>query len=219
MQLYCDPISTACRPLLALIAQHDLQVEIKPISLMAGEHLTDDFARINPRKVVPVLVEGDFVLTESGAILRYLAERAGSALYPTEPQSRARVNEALDFLATAFAPTYCKAVYLRLVARHNHPEPAVQAAMIAQADEQGAVHLQHLETEVLAHRPFLTGQGATIADFVGVSNVTLAELIGYDFSPYPNVRRWVSAIKAIPAWHNANKPFEAARASMASQPA
>ena len=54
------------------------------------------FSAINPNQAVPVLQDGEFRLTESSAILKYLADRVGSPSYPRKLQMRARVNEAMD---------------------------------------------------------------------------------------------------------------------------
>ena len=102
MKLYYDPISTTSRPVAMFAAEHGLTLDLRPVSLFAGEHRTPEFLALNPNGCVPVLVDGDFVLTESSAILKYLAERAGSPAYPRDLQERARVNAAMDWFATNF---------------------------------------------------------------------------------------------------------------------
>src|SRR5687767_10783464 len=107
MQLYCDPASTTGRPLLMLIAELGLDVEIRPVSLMAGEHRTPEFLALNPNGQVPVLVDGPFRLTESGAILRYLATLTPSRLIPIDRIGAARLDEALDWFKTGFSADFC----------------------------------------------------------------------------------------------------------------
>ena len=58
--------------------------------------------RINPNGLVPVLEDGDFRLTESSAILKYIAEKKGSPAYPTELKARVRVNEMMDWFNASF---------------------------------------------------------------------------------------------------------------------
>lgn len=62
---------------------------------------TDAFRALNPNAMVPVLIDGDFVLWESNSIIRYLANRQGDeALYPSEVRARARVDQWLDWQAS-----------------------------------------------------------------------------------------------------------------------
>ena len=72
------------------------------VDLMTGEHLKPSLRRINPSGLVPVLEDGDFRLTESSAILKYLADKIGSPAYPKDLQKRARVNELMDWFNTNF---------------------------------------------------------------------------------------------------------------------
>jgi glutathione S-transferase len=78
---------------------------LKTLSFDAGDLKTPEFAALNPRRRVPVLVDEDFVLTESAAIVEYIEDRwpKGPALFAHEPRTRAAqrrmVREADDYLA------------------------------------------------------------------------------------------------------------------------
>jgi glutathione S-transferase len=102
MRLYYDPSSTTCRPIILFAAEAGIELDPIHVNLMAGEHQAPWFAALNPSRAVPVLQHGDFVLTESSAILKYLAEAHGAAAYPKDPKQRARVNERMDWFATFF---------------------------------------------------------------------------------------------------------------------
>ena len=68
----------------------------------SGFRSTDDpaFIALNPNALVPILIDGDFVLWESNSIIRYLANQYGSWLYPASPRARARVDQWMDWQAT-----------------------------------------------------------------------------------------------------------------------
>lgn len=85
-----------------LIKQLRLNVEVKLVNLSAGEQNTPEFLKLNPFHQVPVLVDDDFVLTESRAILAYLVNKfkPGDALYPADPRARAVVDQKLYYDAT-----------------------------------------------------------------------------------------------------------------------
>ena len=81
----------------------ELGADFEPIrvNLVAGEHRRPDFLEINPAGKIPVLVDGDLVLTESVAIVLYLAEKyPDKGLLPAGLNERAQVNRWLLFAAT-----------------------------------------------------------------------------------------------------------------------
>lgn len=94
-----SPASRAC---LMLIKTLDLKAEIKFVDLSAGEQNNPEFLKLNPLHQVPVLVDGDFVLTESRAILAYIVNQyqPGKKLYPSDPKLRALVDQRLYYDAT-----------------------------------------------------------------------------------------------------------------------
>jgi glutathione S-transferase len=69
MKLHMSPISTTSRPVMLFCAEAGVDVTMVPVDLMAGEHHGEKFVALNPNRLVPVLEDGDFVLTESSAIL------------------------------------------------------------------------------------------------------------------------------------------------------
>jgi len=100
MKLYYHPVSTTSRPVWLFIAENGIDCELKVVDLMKGEHYQPEYVAINPNRMVPVLEDGDFRLTESSAILKYLAEKTGSSTYPKELRLRAKVNEMMDWINT-----------------------------------------------------------------------------------------------------------------------
>ena len=82
MKLYYHPVSTTSRPVMLLAADEGIALDYEVVDLFTGAHLQPQYSGINPSQQVPVLEDGDFRLTESSAILKYLAEKAGSAAYP-----------------------------------------------------------------------------------------------------------------------------------------
>src|ERR687898_2489411 len=102
MKLYMHPVSMTSRPVRLFIAENGIDVDEQIVDLMAGEHYQEPFTVINPNRLVPVLEDGDFRLTESSAILKYLADSIDSPAYPKDLRKRARVNEMMDWLNTGF---------------------------------------------------------------------------------------------------------------------
>jgi len=135
---------------------------------------TPEFLAMNPNAMVPVLVDGDFVLWESNSICRYLAGREQRLdLLPTEPQARARVEQWMDWQAGELNNSW-RYAFMGLV-RHSpaHQDPSLLAAGVAG---------WHRHIEILARQLDATGAFATGAEF------TLADVVlGL------SVHRWLAA--------------------------
>ncbi len=84
------------------MADNKIDCEEEMVDLMNGAHHQEPFASLNPNRLVPMLVDGDLKLTESSAILKYLADKIGSPTYPKDLKERAKVNEAMDWINTNF---------------------------------------------------------------------------------------------------------------------
>ena len=91
MKIYYHPASTTSRPLMLFAAESGLKIDFQVVDLFTGEHYQPKYEAINPNHLVPVLEDGDFRLTESSAILKYLADSVNSPLYPKDLKQRARV--------------------------------------------------------------------------------------------------------------------------------
>lgn len=88
-------------------SEYLLETQVKDVNLFKKEQHDDDFLKMNPQHTVPVLIDGDFVLSESRAIATYLAEKnypAGHSLYPLDAKKRAIINNRLYYDATVLYP-------------------------------------------------------------------------------------------------------------------
>ena len=140
----------------------ELGVEFEPISvnLFAGEGSRPEFLKLNPAAKIPVLVDGDLVLTESAAIVLYLAEKYRRFL-PTDARGRAEVNRWLLFTVTELEQPLWR------IAKNKNLYPQEQrlAADIPLASEDfrrmAAVAEKHMQG-----RAFVVGDDVTVADFV-----------------------------------------------------
>ena len=88
MKLYMHPASITSRIVRLYIAEKGLKVDEEVVDLFTGAHHQEPFISINPNRLVPVLEDGDFRLTESGAILIYLAEKFDLPEYPKDIEAR-----------------------------------------------------------------------------------------------------------------------------------
>jgi len=128
---------------------------------------TEAFKALNPNAMVPVLIDGDFVLWESNSILRYLANRSGDGrLYPLEARSRARVDQWLDWQASDLnrSWSYAFMALVRGSAAHGDAHQ-VHASLAAWSG-----FMRILEQQLEGTGAFVAGNDLSIADIaVGLS--------------------------------------------------
>lgn len=206
MKLYMHPVSMTSRPVRLFIAESGIQVDEQLVDVMTGEHHGPAFSAVNPSKMVPVLEDGDLRLTESSAILKYLADKIDSPAYPKDLKQRAKVNEAMDWFNSNF---YCDFAYglcyPQLFAHHKRPTDDVQKATLEWAQERTQNWLKILNDSIIGERRYVVGNSVTIADYFGVCLLTLGEVTRCDWSKYPNVKRWVDTMKQLPSWNKVNE--------------
>jgi glutathione S-transferase len=211
MKLYMHPVATTARPVRLFCAESGISLDEEVVDLMTGAHHKEPYASLNPSRQVPLLVDGDMRLTESSAILKYLADKHDSPAYPKDLQKRAKVNEMMDWLNTGLMRDLgYNMVYPQLYPHHKRRSDEAQAGTIAWGQAGARKWLLLLDEHWLgAGQPYLCGDQITIADYFGASAVTLAELIDCDLSQFPNVSRWLSKMKSLKNWDSVNQVFSA----------
>ena len=206
MKIHYHPASTTSRPLMLFAAEAGIDAEFEVVDLFTGAHFQPAFEEINPSRLVPVLEDGDFRLTESSAILKYLAEKVASPAYPTELRARARVNERMDWINTQLGRDFVYGlVYPQIFPMHKRGDAAVQAATLAWSRERAQAWMKVLNDNIIGPNKFLCGDRITIADYFAAPFVALADAIRCDLKAYPNVVRWLGNMKALPHWAKVNE--------------
>lgn len=219
MRLYFHPASTTSRIVQLFATDQGIDLEYKVVDLLTGQHLKPEFARINPNCLVPVLEDGDFRLTESSAILKYLADVAGSPTYPKDLKERARVHEMMDwFNANLYRDLAYGLVYPQLFPHHKRPSDDVQAGTLDWGRQRAQVWLKILDENLIGpKKAYLCGDGITLADYMGAPMISLGEVIGCSYSAYPNVERWLRNVKSLPSWSKVNEVIDGFAASLKGQ--
>jgi glutathione S-transferase len=219
MKLHYHPVSTTSRPIVLLVNEAQLPVDLQIVDLMTGEHLKTPFSQLNPNQLVPVLEDGDFRLTESSAILKYLAERFESPLYPRDLKKRARVNEVMDWVNTQLNRELAYGlVYPQIFPHHKRPTDDVQTGTLGWSQERARNWLKILDQHILADRPYVAGNELTIADFQTSGYVSLGETIRIDYSQFPGVSRWYDRMKQLKTWSKSNEVLYGFAGSLKDRP-
>jgi glutathione S-transferase len=209
MKLYMHPVSMTSRPVRLFIAENKIPVDEVTVDLFTGEHMKPPYSDLNPNSLVPMIEDGDMRLTESSAILKYLADKIGSPAYPKDLKARAKVNEIMDWLNTNFYRDWAyNLAYPQLFPNQKRRSDEAQAATIEVGQQNAKRWLKVLNDHWIGPKnQYLCGNQITIADYFGAGLVTLGEVIRCDLSAYPNVQRWLNNVKKLPSWNKVNEVF------------
>lgn len=161
--------------------------EIVEVNLAAGEHKQPSFLRLNPAGQVPVLEDGEHVISDSNAILVYLARKYAPSYLPSDPVQESEVQKFLTMAAGEINFGSCAA---RLITVFNASLDADFAKATAEK------YLSKLEA-YLDGREFLVGNQPTIADIAIYSYTAHAPEGNVSLKPYPNVQRLLANIEAL----------------------
>lgn len=219
MKLYYHPVSITSRPVMLFLAEAGIACELSVVDLMTGAHHQEPYVSINPNRLVPTLDDDGFLLTESSAILKYLADKIDSPLYPKELKARARVNERMDWANTQFYREFgYHLVYPQIYPHHKRPTDDIQQGTLEWGKERSATALAVLNDHILGDQPYLCGKDMTIADIFVSSLVTAGDLIAVDYAKYPAVKRWIDRMQALPKWKQVNEVHDGFVASLKGKP-
>lgn len=193
MKLYGAPPTRALRVQWAL-NELGLDCEIVPIDLMAGESRTPEFLRLNPAAKVPVLVDGDLVLSESAAIVLYLAEKhRDKGLLPADIKQRAEAYRWIMFTMTELEQPLWR------IARNSfiYPEDKRQPTDVAMARDEFVAMAKVLDRH-LEGRSFIVGDCFSVADCVTAYVLDWAS-VNQLLDDLPQLRAYLDRMYARPA--------------------
>lgn len=157
------------------------------VDLLSGEHKSPEFLAMNPDGQVPVLEDGDVVVSDSNAILVYLARTYAPEWMAKDAVGDAQIQRWLTLAAGEIAFGSCAA---RLITVFNAPlDPEFASATAAKA-------MKKLERG-LENRDWLVGDRPTIADVAAYSYTAHAPEGNVSLEPYPNIRAWIARFEAL----------------------
>ena len=161
------------------------------------EDWNDEHAPLNPNRMVPVLVDGDFVLWESNTICRYLCRRAGdAALLPLEPRAAARVEQWMDWQATELNNAWRYAFMALVRGSAAHADPAQVAASAGNWNR----HVGILDERLAATGVFVAGEAFTLADILIGLSLNRWSMTPMTRPDYPQVAAYLARLAERPGY-------------------
>ena len=184
------------RKISIMLEEVGLAYEVHPVNLSKGEQFKPEFLAISPNNKIPAIIDREgpgkkpYSLFESGAILMYLAEKAGKLL-PKDIALRYEVVEWLMFQMGGVGPMFGQAHYFL---RHSPENETFGRERFLKE----VARLYGVMEKRLGESEFLAGD-YSIADIATYTWVTRYEMHRTKLEDFPNVKRWFDAISARPA--------------------
>lgn len=167
------------------------------IDLMTGAQKSEDFKKINPRQKVPALKDGDFCLGESRAIAAYLVNQYGvqqgkQSLYPTDPQSRATIDQQLYISENTVEQvlSYANVPGVLFRGEDKRDENLEKAKAAVRAIE-----------DLLTKTKYTAGNEFTLADIFYYMAIGFLEMVDFDWCEFPKVSQWRAEIATRPYYN------------------
>ncbi|XP_055054385.2 glutathione S-transferase theta-2 [Misgurnus anguillicaudatus] len=198
VKVYLDLLSQPCRAVFIFLKNNKIPHTVDYVALRKGEQRSPDFTKLNPMQKVPVMDDNGFVLTESDAILKYLATtyNVPDHWYPREPVRRARVDEytAWHHMNTRLHAAKVFIYEVLLPRMTGQPTDAGKFdKALAELDET----LDKLENMFLKRQAFLCGDDISLADLLAVCELMQPLGGGRDIlKDRPKLQTWKSRVQS-----------------------
>src|SRR5688572_5773174 len=205
MKLYVNLVSPNVRRARLTASVLGLSLEERALDFAKGEHKTPDYLRINPNGAVPTLVDGDFVLTESRAIMQYLAgKKPDAALFPADERLRADITHWQFWDSSHLSPQIGTFAFQRVIKKMfgmGEPDTAKLEEALTLFRRYAAVLDKHLDG-----KKFIVGDALTLADLTIASSLMYAKQSDVPVSEFPNIQAWFTRMCEMDAWKKTD-PF------------
>lgn len=193
MKLYDYVLSPSCHKVRLMAALVGVKLDLRPVDFHPGaEHRSPEMLALNPAGTIPILEDGDLLLTESSAMLAYLAARAAPEwLGNSTPEEVARIQQWLAFSARLTSSLGGARLHQMLLVSGD----------IASLQARGIAALRELEAGLFEQaergQKFLASDRPTIADIACFPYVALAPDGNVLLDPYPAIRLWSRALRSL----------------------
>lgn len=199
MKLYGFPPSPNTWKVRAVAAHLGLPLELEFVDLTKEQSHAPSYLALNPTGRTPALVDGDFTLWESTAIMQYLASRKPNRLWPDDARVRADIMRWQSWELAHWGKEGCEPLILERLVKKFLNLGAPDAAVLARGTDAFNREARVLDAH-LAKQPYLAGSEPTLADFSVAAPLFYASEAELPLASYAQVRDWFDRVSALPAW-------------------
>ena len=179
--------------------------EFQTVDLAGGEQRTEAFRKIAPVGRIPVLVDGDFVIFESNTIMRYLAQKTESPLYPKDIKKRCLVDQWLDFSAIHMSAGAMSKIFFNTIVykfiNGTKDENSLKEGRQFLTNYLGIIEMQ------LSKGPYVSGAEMSLADLSVLAILDPCEVVEVDLAAFAKVVAWRKKLQAQPFYQKVYPSF------------
>lgn len=206
LHIYGSPLSSPANKVRFVANYLHIPYEFHELNMGAGEHRTPAYLKINPYGKVPAIDDDGFKLAESNAIIRYLADKHQSTLFPQELQQRALVDQWMDFAAHHIATATAKIMfntYFYKLAKASQDERSLEDGrkFINQ-------YLPIIEQQLTLH-PYIASKVLSLADISLLSALDVCEMAEVDLTAYKHIAAWRKNLMAQSFYKDCHENYTA----------
>ena len=198
MKLFCFPPSPNTWKVRATAHQIGIPLELEIVDLSKGAQRKPEYLGLNPTGRTPTLVDDDFKLWESSAIMQYLGGTTRTSLWPDNPKARADIMRWQSWHLQHWGPAVTPFIFenmVKAIMKLGEPDETALAQAAERVHQEAAVLDKHL-----AQHPYLVNETLTLADFTVVAPLFYAEPAKIPLEKYINIKRWLGTQAALSAW-------------------
>ncbi|XP_075071792.1 glutathione S-transferase theta-1-like [Mixophyes fleayi] len=192
LTLYLDLLSQPCRSVYIFAKANNIPFNNKAVHLFKGDHMSEEYRKVNPLCKVPALKDGDFRMAESTAMLLYMANKYKTPdhWYPSDYQKRALVDEYFAWQLTNTRPHGSKLFWVKVMTPFVLGHEATSEKLDPVLAEFNST-LKTFEEYFLQNKPFLAGDQISLADLVAIVEIMQPLAGGIDvFEDKPKLTAW-----------------------------
>ncbi|GAB4530833.1 MAG: glutathione S-transferase family protein [Pleurocapsa sp.] len=193
LKFYYSRLSVNARRVWVTLLEKNLEFE--PVLMkLNGDQFQPDFLQLNPFHHIPVLVDDDFSVFESLAILDYL-----EAKYPN-PSFMPQDAKEIALVRTIQLVTVNELPPASIVLMKDMLDVPVEAKQIEKAKGTMATTLQYFESKLLENEPYFLGKKFTYADIVAGTAVASIPFLNISLEPYTKLTKWLDNLQQRNSW-------------------
>ncbi|HVT34199.1 MAG TPA: glutathione S-transferase family protein [Nevskiaceae bacterium] len=204
LKLYAFPPSPRARKPLAVLHHLKLPFELEFLDMARGAHKTPEFLRLNPNGRMPVLVDDDFVLWESNAIMLHLANKVPGNFFPRDDRARADISRWL-FWDMAHWDSACATLLFENLVKGAFGGGAPDPVRVKEGEDKFNALAAVLDDH-LSRRRWMVGDTLTPADFALAAPLHYAQQCRVPVGNRPHIQRWYAQIAELDAWKKSAPP-------------
>ncbi|XP_046351435.2 glutathione S-transferase theta-3-like isoform X1 [Haliotis rufescens] len=199
LKVYYDLMSRPSRAVYMFLKLNKIPSEDKVLALRKGEQFSEEYARINPFKLVPVIDDNGFVLTESVAILKYLSCKYNvpDHWYPrTDLRAQAKIDEYCNWQHQNTRGSAAM-LFRELLKIHRAKNQPIDMGKVEKYRKLVRQSVTDIETHFLKSQPFLCGNDISIADILGACDLIQLYAVQEEnlYESSPTVQAWMQRVR------------------------